>query len=276
MAGRPFWKGYLKLSLVTCPVALTPAISDSEKVRFHTLNRATGARVVSQWVDSGTGKPVSAEDEVKGYAKDESSFVLLEDEDLESVKLESARTIDIESFVPDESVDWIWYDTPYYLTPDDPVGEEAYCVIRDAMRATKTVGLSRLVLYRRERAVLLKPRENGVELWTLRYADEVRNASDVFGPKRDAEMNPDLMQLVSELINERKRPWSPDMVHDPVQERIVDIINEKKKGRPPPKLRAEPQSGPADGKVVSIFDALRRSVEAETKGAKPRSPRPKR
>jgi DNA end-binding protein Ku len=275
MPGRPFWKGYLKLSLVTCPVALTPATSDSEKVRFHTLNRKTGNRVVSQWVDSGTGKPVQEGDEVKGYARDESSFVLLEDEDLEAVKLESARTIDIESFVPRDSVDWIWYDTPYYLTPDDPVGEEAYCVIRDAMRATKTVGLSRLVLYRRERPVLLKPRDNGVELWTLRYADEVRNANDVFGPKRDADLNPDLLRLVSELIAERRKPWSADMVHDPVQERIVDIINAKKKGRPPAKPRPETAPTPTGENVVNIFDALRRSVEAETKGKKPGGSTPK-
>lgn len=276
MPGRPFWKGYLKLSLVTCPVALTPATSDAEKVRFHTLNRKTGARVVSRGIDSGTGKPVSEDDQVKGYAKDESSFVLLEDEELEAVKLESARTIDIETFVPGESVDWIWYDTPYYLTPDDAVGEEAYCVIRDAMRATKTVGLSRLVLYRRERAVLLKPRDDGMELWTLRYADEVRSASDVFGPNRAADLNPDLLRLVSELIAERKKPWSPDMVHDPVQEQIVDIINEKKKGRPPPKARAEAAPEMTGGNVVNIFDALRRSLDAETKGKKPKGAPPRR
>ena len=276
MAGRPFWKGYLKLSLVTCPVALTPATSDAEKVRFHTLNRKTGHRIVSQYVDSVTGKPVKEEDEAKGYARDELTFVLLEDEDLEAVKLESARTIDIESFVPADSVDWIWYDTPYYLTPDDPVGEEAYCVIRDAMRSSKTVGLSRLVLYRRERAVLLKPRDNGVELWTLRYPEEVRNASDVFGPQREAEINPDLLHLVSELIAERKKAWSPTMVHDPVQERIVAIINEKKKGRALPKPKAVADPEPTGGNVVNILDALRRSVDAESKGKKPGGARPRR
>ncbi len=268
MAPRPFWKGYLKLSLVTCPVALTPATTDAEKVRFHTLNRKTSHRVVSQYVDSETGKPVDEDDEVKGYARDEKSFVLLEDEELELVKLESARTIDIESFVPADSVDWIWYDAPYYLTPDDPVGEEAFCVIRDAMRATKTVGISRLVIYRRERAVLLKPRDNGIELWTLRYGDEVRNANDIFGEDAKKALNPDLMKLVSELIAERRKAWSPEMVHDPVQERLVDIINEKKKGRPPPKPKAEPEA-PAAGNVVNIMDALKRSVASETKGKKP-------
>ena len=268
MAPRPFWKGYLKLSLVTCPVALTPATSDSEKVRFHTLNRKTGHRVVSAYIDSVTGAPVDEDDEVKGYARDEKSFVLLEDDELESVKLESARTLDIESFVPADSVDWIWYDSPYYLTPDDPVGEEAYCVIRDAMRASKTVGVSRLVISRRERAVLLKPRDNGIELWTLRYGDEVRDARDIFTDDGKKELNPDLVKLVSELIGERRKEWNPDMARDPVQDRIVDIINEKKKGRPAPKPKVEPEPAP-EGNVVNIMDALRRSVKGEAKAKKP-------
>jgi DNA end-binding protein Ku len=268
VAPRPFWKGYLKLSLVTCPVALTPATSDSEKVRFHTLNRKTGHRVVSQYVDSVTGKPVEADDAVKGYARDETSFVLLEDDELESVKLDSARTLDIESFVPADSVDWIWYDSPYYLTPDDPVGEEAYCVIRDAMRASRTIGVSRLVISRRERAVILKPRDNGIELWTLRYGDEVRDARDVFADDGKKDLNPDLVKLVSELIGERRKAWSPEMVRDPVQDRIVDIINEKKKGRPPPKPKVALEP-PAEGNVVNIMDALRRSVKGEAKAKKP-------
>ena len=147
---------------------MTPATSEEDKVRFHTLNRKTGRRVVSQFVDAGTGRPVEPDDEVRGYARGGSDYVLLEDEDLESIELESARTIDVTSFVRDDSIDWIWYNSPYFVTPDDPVGEEAYCVIRDAMRATAMVGVSRLVLNRRERTVILKPRENGMVLWTLR------------------------------------------------------------------------------------------------------------
>jgi DNA end-binding protein Ku len=155
MAPRSFWKGYLKLSLVTCPVAMTPATSETEKVRFRTLNRATGNRVVSRYVDGETGKPVDEDDEVKGYERGENEYVMLEDDELDSVALDSTRTIDIEMFVPRESIEWIWYDTPHYLTPNDPVGEEAFAVIREAMAATGTVGISRLVLYRRERAVML-------------------------------------------------------------------------------------------------------------------------
>jgi DNA end-binding protein Ku len=273
MAPRPFWKGYLKLSLVTCPVAMTPATSDAEKIRFHTLNRQTGNRVVSRYVDAESGRPVEEDDEVKGYARDEASFVLLEDDELAAVQLESARTIDIETFTPADSVDWIWYDTPYYVTPDDPVGEEAYCVIRDAMRSTGMVGISRLVLHRRERAVLLKARDNGIELWTLRFGDEVRDPRDVFGAEREAKLDPNLLELVSQLIEERKKHWSVDMVRDPVQERLIDIINEKKKGAPPTKAKSAPE--PAPSNVVNIMDALRKSVAAEAKTKKP-PPSPKR
>lgn len=261
MAPRPFWKGYLKLSLVTCPVAMTPATSETEKVRFHTLNRRTSNRVVSRYVDAESGRPVDEDDLVRGYQRDEKSFVVLEDEELAAVKLESARTIDIESFAPADSVDWIWYDAPYYLIPDDPVGEEAYCVIRDAMRTTGMVGVSRLVLNRRERAVLLKARDKGIELWALRFGDEVRDPHEVFGAEREAKLDPALLKLVSRLIEERKKPWSLDMVRDPVQERLIDIIKEKKKGAPRAKAKAEP--APAPSNVISIMDALRKSVAAE-------------
>lgn len=181
MALHAFWKGYLKLSLVTCPVALIPATTDSERIRFHTLNRKTGNRVVSRHVDEETGKPVEDQDEAKGYARGESDYLVLEDEELEAVRLESARTIDIASFAAADSIDWVWYETPFYCVPDDPVGEEAYCVIRDAMRATGMIGVSSLVLFRRERAVVLRDRGKGLLLWTLRYGNEVRDPEGLFG-----------------------------------------------------------------------------------------------
>ena len=184
MAPRSFWKGYLKLSLVTCPVAMVPATSENEKVRFHTLNSKTGNRVVSQYVDAVSGKSVDEDDEVKGYPRGEDEYVILEDDELEAVALESTRTIDIDMFVSADSIEWIWYDKPHYLTPDDPVGEEAFSVIRDAMELTGTVGVSRLVLYRRERAVMLEPRDRGIVLWTLRYGDEVRDFERIFRKDR--------------------------------------------------------------------------------------------
>ncbi|HTR14259.1 MAG TPA: Ku protein [Roseiarcus sp.] len=261
MAPRPFWKGYLKLSLVTCPVALTPATSDTDKVRFHTLNRRTGNRIVSRYVDAVSGRPVEEEDEAKGYARDETSSILLEDEELEAVRLESARTIDIESFIPADGVDWVWCESPYYLTPDEPVGEEAYCVIRDAMRSTGMMGVSRLVLNRRERAILLKPRGEGMELWTLRYGNEVRDPRDVFASVREVDLDSELLKLVYQLIEERKTSWGPELIRDPVQERLLDLIEEKSKGKTHRAREPEPERAP--GNVVNIMDALRKSVAAE-------------
>lgn len=264
MAPRSFWKGYLKLSLVTCPVAMMPATSEEEKVRFRTLNGKTGNPVVSRYVDAVTGKAVNEDDEVKGYPRGENDYVMLEDEEIEAVALESTRTIDIETFVPRETIAWIWYDTPHYLVPNDTVGEEAFSVIREAMAATGTVGISRLVLYRRERAVMLEPRGKGIVLWTLRYGDEVRNEKDYFSGLGKAKPEAGALSLVKALIKERTKKWDPKMADDPVQERLLDIIAAKKKGRKRPAKRKAPP--PTAGNVVNIMDALRRSIKAEGKG----------
>jgi DNA end-binding protein Ku len=257
MAPRTFWKGYLKLSLVTCPVAMMPARSESEKVRFHTLNRKTGNRIQSRYVDAVTGKPVADDDEVKGYPKGDDDYVVLEDDELDSVALESTRTIDIQTFAPRSSVGWIWYDTPHYLVPDSKVGEEAFSVIREAMKRTKTVGISRVVLYRRERAVLLDARDNGIVLWTLRYGDEVRPEKDYFAGIKGAEPDANLRPLMDKLITTRTKDWSPDLAKDPVQDELLAIIKAKQKGGKPTKAAKPPAS---EGNVVNIMDALMRSL----------------
>jgi DNA end-binding protein Ku len=266
MAARPFWKGYLKLSLVTCRVAMVTATSEAEKIRFHTLNGATGNRVVSQYVDAVSGEAVDEADEAKGYPRDEDSYVILEDDELESVALESTRTIEIDVFVPADSIEWIWYDKPHYLVPDDEVGEEAFSVIRDAMASTGMVGIARLVLYRRERAVLLEPRDRGIVVWTLHFGDEVRDAggSEAVDRKVDGEA----MKLITRLIDQRTRRWDPAMVRDPVQDRLAEIIEQKKKargGRRARKAAAKPQTA-APSNVIDIMDALKRSLATEKKG----------
>lgn len=266
MAPRPYWKGYLKLSLVTCPVALTPATSEREKVRFHTVNAQTGHRVRSRYVDEETGAPVEDEDEVRGYEVEKGRHVVIEDEELEAVGLQSTRTIDIERFVPSDTIEWIWYDTPYYLMPDDEVGQEAFAVILKAMEATGTVGISRLVLSRRERAVMLQPCGRGIVLWTLRYGDEVRRPGEIFGDIADRKADPKLVKLVEQVIAERSRPWDPSMVCDPVQENLKQMIARKqKKGaakKPKRAAEAEPEK---TGNVVNIMDALRKSISQEKK-----------
>lgn len=265
MAPRTFWKGYLKLSLVTCPVAMMPATSEAEKVRFHTLNRRTGHRVEAVYLDAESGRPVSDGDEVKGYPTGPDQYVTLEDDEIASVALESTRTIDIETFVPRDSIPWIWQDQPHYLVPDDKVGEEAFSVIREAMAETDTAGIARLVLYRRERAVMLVPRDKGIVVWTLRYGDEVRDEASV-APADEGHPDPALLGMMETLIDKRTRPWDPAMASDPVQASLLDLIAAKKRGRKPPKPKAAPQ--PA-GNVVNIMDALRASIAAEkSSGAK--------
>ena len=268
MALRPYWKGYLRLSLVTCPVQMMPATSENEKVRFHTLNRNTQNRVVSHYVDAVTGKALNEDDEVRGYQRGEDDYVILEDEELENVALESTKTIDIEVFAPRDSVEWIWLDTPYYLSPDDPVGEEAFSVIRDAMAAENMVGISRLVISRRERAVMLEPRGKGIVVWTLRYGDEVRDADLYFERMDDEPADREMMPLVLQLIKKQTQAWSPKMASDPVQSKLLDIIAAKKKQMKKPakaKSKGKGQDEPAPSNVINIMDALRKSVDAENR-----------
>lgn len=260
MAPAAFWKGYLKLSLVTCPVAMTPAVSEREKVRFHTLNKATGHRVQSRYIDAETEEPVDKDDQVKGYEIAADDYVTLDDEDLAAVALESTRTIDLETFVPRELIEWIWYDRPHYLVPDNPVGEEAFSVIREAMAATDMVAIARVVLYRRERAVMLEPRGRGIVLWTLHYGDEVRDPKSYFEGIGTEKPDPKLFAMVSTLIEERTKAWDPSMMRDPVQEQLIELIEAKKKHKPPPKAKPAP---PSSGNVINIMDALRKSIAAD-------------
>lgn len=261
MAPRTFWKGYLKLSLVTCPVAMSPATSESEKLRFHTLNRATGNRVVSRYVDSVTRKPVDEDDEAKGYERGEGDYVILDDDEIDAVGLESTRTIDIDVFVPREDIEWIWYDTPHYLVPNDKVGEEAFTVIREAMAENGVVGISRLVMYRRERAVMLEPRGKGIVLWTLRFGDEVRDAKDYFSDIKPDKADSMQMALMKQFIEKKTRPWDPKIVDDPVQDKLLEIIAAKKKGRKPKAVKAKAAEEARPTNVINIMDALRNSLK---------------
>lgn len=239
-------------------------------MRFHTLNSKTGNRVRSRYIDAGTGKPVADDDEVRGYEIAEGKHVLLEDEELDAVGLESTRTIDIDCFVPADSIGWLWQDTPYYLMPDDEVAQEAFAVIREAMAKTNRVGLSRLVLARRERAVMLQPRDKGIVLWTLRYGDELRDPDDVFDEIGKKKPDTKLIHLVESLIDDLTKPWDPAMVGDPVQARLKDIISarRKKTKKPAKKAKAEDTEPETPSNVVSIMDALKKSIAREKKTKK--------
>lgn len=265
VAPRAFWRGYLKLSLVTCRVTMTPAVSESGKVRFHNLNRKTHARVLSQYVDAETGEAVEDEDQVKGYEKGEGDYVLFEDEEIEDVGLESTRTIDIDTFVPAQSIGWVWYDRPHYLAPDDDVSAEAFAVIREAMARTNTGGVARLVMYRRERAVLLLPKDKGIVVWTLRYGDEVRDPGGYFENVGDEKADAQHLTMMKKLIDERTDHWRPSMADDPVQESLLDIIAQRKKGKKTKKRAEAKPEEPSN--VIDIMSALKKSLASERKSS---------
>lgn len=264
MAARTFWTGYLKLSLVTCPVRMRPARTAEETLRFHTVNRETGNRVESRYVDAETGKPVSKRAQVKGYPIKDDRHVMLEDKELESVALKSTRTINIDRFVPATNVGWIWLDRPHFLQPSDEVGAEAFAVIREAMARTETAALSRLVLYRREHPVALLPQGRGIILWTLRYGDEVRRA-EIAPDKADSKMT----ALLGKVIAARTTKWSADFLKDPVREDLGKLIDRKtaKRRKTGAKVAQKTAPAPSGDNVVSIMDALRRSLaEGRKKG----------
>lgn len=260
MAAAAYWKGYLKLSLVTCAVTLVPAATEGERLRLRTLNRRTGHPVEARWIEPD-GAEAEEADVARGYPRDANGFVLIEDRELDAIRLESVRTIDIESFVPAAEVDPIWFDRPYFLAPSDKVGAEAYGVIRAAMAATGRLGLSRLVLARRERAVALQPREEGVVLWSLRFRDEVREPDEAFADAPTEKPDPKLARLARQLIRERTIDWDPALLNDPVQERLEELIAARRKKRKPP-ARASSRARKG-GEVIDIMDALRRSLDAD-------------
>jgi len=270
VAVRPFWKGYLKLSLVTCSVTLTPATTEGEKVRFHTINRKTGDRIYTSYVDAISGKTVERKDQVKAYEKGEDDYVILEDKELESVQLKSARTIDIDEFAPADSIEWVYYDSPYFLVPADEVGEEAFIVIREAMANSDVVGIARLVIGSRERAVMLQPWGNGILLWTLRFGDEVRDENEYWAKVDDEPVDKKMLDMVVKLIEDRTTLWSDDMVADPVQSQLLKIIKSKrgrsKKPSPPSSTAHQEDDGTSN--VIDLMAALKKSLESKTGSSK--------
>ncbi len=197
---RPFWKGYLKLSLVSCPIAMYPASSSSERVSFRQINRSTGHRLKQQLVDSVTGDVVETGQKGRGYEIGRNQYMPVEDEELESLRLESTRTIDIEKFVPRSEVDELYLDSPYYLTPEDKVGQDAFAVIREAMARKNMVGLGRVVISRRERIVMLEPREKGLVATTLHYSYEIRNATEYFDDIPDMKLPGEMIGLAEHIL----------------------------------------------------------------------------
>jgi DNA end-binding protein Ku len=256
MAPRPIWKGYLKLSLVSCPVALYTAVSTAEKIALHLVNRKTGNRLRQHLIDSKTAEVVEDGAQAKGYEFSRGQHVILEEDDLDGIALESTHTVEIESFVPRNQVDGLYLDTPYYATPDDEVGAEAFAVIREAMKREEVVGLGRVVLYRRERIVMLEPRDRGIVATTLRYADEVRRADDYFNAILDTELPKEMLDLAVHIIKSKTANFDPRKFADRYEKALVELIKSKQSGKPP----KGPKAPPPPANVVNLMDALRRSL----------------
>ena len=266
---RSSWKGYLKLSLVSCAVALFNATTTAERVSFTTLHRKTGNRLKQLMVDSDTDEPVDRSDRVKGYEVSKGQFVVVEDDDLEAIKIESTKLIDIESFVPQSEIDQIYADGSYYLAPDDRVAEEAFAVIRDSMARKNVVGIGRVVLSRRERMIMLQPRGKGILATTLRYPYEVRQDAEYFRGISEIELPKEMLEIAEVIIDRKSGHFEPEKFSDRYEEAVVSLVRAKQAGQ----TFAVPEA-PAPSRVVNIMDALKRSLEAEGGGAMPvRRPR---
>jgi DNA end-binding protein Ku len=260
MAPRAYWKGYLKLSLVSCPIALYPAASSSERVSFNRINKKTGNRLKQQNVDAETGEPVDREDIGRGYEIGKGQYLQVDDEELEKIHIESTHTILIDSFVPRVEIDDRFLESPYYIAPTDAVGQEAFAVIRDAIRDKGIVGLGRVVLSRRERVVMLEAFDKGLLATTLRYAYEVRDQSSFFEDIPELKLPTEMSQLAGHIIDSKATHFDPKKFEDHYENALVELLRQKQVGQ----VELVKDEGSAPHRVINLMDALRASIGAET------------
>jgi DNA end-binding protein Ku len=261
MAPRAYWKGYLKLSLVSCPIALYPASSSSERVSFNRINTKTGNRLKQQMVDAETGQPVEKEDIGRGYEYAKGQYLIVEDDELAKIKIESTHTIEIDRFVPRTEIDDRYLDSPYYISPTDQVGQEAFSVIRDAMREKKMVGLARVVLTRREHVVLLEPFDKGLLATTLRYPYEIRDQKDYFEDIPELKLPDEMMKLAAHIVDTKAGHFEPKAFEDHYEKALVELLKSKQAGIPVEAIGEET----AAPRVINLMDALKASIDASAK-----------
>jgi DNA end-binding protein Ku len=264
MAPRANWKGFLRLSLVTCPVALYPATSESEKVSFNQLNRKTGHRIKYAKVDADTGEEVANEDIVKGYKVDTDTFIEVTKEELENVALESTRTIEIDEFVDRTEIDPRYLIRPYYLRPDGKVGHDAFAVIRETIREMNKVAIGRVVLTNREHIIALEPLDKGLMGTLLRYPYEVRSEGEYFDEIQDVKVTKDMLDLAKHIVNQKAGRFEPAKFEDQYEAALVELINSKRAGKP-----VSAKARPRGENVVDLMEALRQSIGRTSAPAKP-------
>ena len=271
LAPRAVWKGHIKLDELTCPVALYSAASTSERVSFHTLNRKTGNRVRRQYVDEETGKPVEADEQVKGYDAGKGKFIILEQEEIAQAVPESDKTLSVDAFVSCKDIDTIYFDKPYYVAPSEPSAEKAFAVIREGLRAKDVAALATSVLFRRVRTVLIRPYELGLVANTMNYDYEIRDAEEAFEEIPDLKIKGEMLDLAKYIIGTKKGEFDPAKFDDRYDAALAELVKAKMEGR---KIEA-PKPRP-EGKVVDLMEALRRSAEASGKAGKKTPAKPRK
>ena len=262
MAPRPTWEGHLRLSLVTCPVRLFKAVGEGEAVRFNLLHRQTLNRVKQMWKDPDDGI-VERKDLVRGFQLERDRYVVVEDEELQELKLESTKVIDIERFVDGGEIDRLYWDEPYYLVPDGKPAQDPYAVIREAMAGEDQVALGRLVMSNRERIVAIEPRGRGMLLSTLHSQDEVRSEEDAFDDIAEVKIDRRMVEIAKQIIAQAKGPFDPSEFHDRYREAVRALVESKAGGED---MVHRPSPGPAESNVVDLMEALRRSLKAPPRG----------
>ena len=266
LSARPVWQGHLRLSLVSCPVALYKATSRSNDISFNLLNPATNNRIRMVPTDPETG-PVQRSDLVRGYEVEKNRYVIIEDEELDAVKLETTHTLDIERFVSADSIDRLFWDVPYVLLPTDDIAANAYAVIREAMADTNHIALGRVVMHTRERLMAIEPRENGLVASTLRMRDEVVNMAKALEAIPDIKPDRQMVDIAEKIIAQLEGPFEPDEFRDRYEEALRDLIRRKEQGEKPTAIA--PPAEPSN--VIDLMAALKKSLGA--KGATAPAPK---
>lgn len=258
MAPRAYWKGYLRLSLVSCPIQLFPATTEREKIRFNQINKETGNRIRYRKVDEDTGEEVPSENIIKGYEVEKGHYVEVTEDELESIALESTKTIEIDEFVPKSEIDELYNIRPYYIAPDGKVGQDAFVVIRNVIEQMKMVAIGRVVLTSREHVIAMEPRGKGIMGMLMRYPYEIRDEKEYFDDIADLKVSKDMMDLAKHIVETKSGHFRPQSFEDHYEGALSDLIKKKSKG-----IKIDTSRERAPAKVINLMDALKRSVQAE-------------
>ena len=264
MAPRAYWKGSLKLSLVSCPVVLYPASTSVDKTRFHMINKETGNRLKQQMVDAETGDVVESDQKGRGYELKKGEYIEIEKDELEAVQIESNHTIDIDSFVPRDEIDRRYLNHPYYIAPDGKAGIDAFAVIRDAMKDQDRVALSRIVLTNREHVIAIEPLGKGLLGTMLRYPYELRDEDAYFDDIKSPKISKDMVELASHILDTKASHFDPKKFKDEYEDALKALVRRKASGKP---VKASEREDKPDN-VISLMDALKQSLKGKSAARK--------